>query len=455
MYSLTFQQFSKYAEKGNLIPLYKEIICDTETPVSAYQKIASDNSFLLESVEKGEVLGRYSFLGKGELVDLSILDRFKPVVFEDLPRFHSGIVGYFSYDYIRNIEKIPNKNPDPLNLPETNFIFAKNLLAFDHIKHKIIVISNAIIEGDIKKAYENACQEIDKLEKELSKKIQPTHISIDNKNSSSPIFKSNFTKEQYYKIVEKAKSYIKDGDIFQVVPSQRFETTLSSNPFDIYRKLRIINPSPYMFYINFGDFQLVGASPEILVRLENKIATVRPIAGTRPRGKTKEEDNKNEKELLSDKKEKAEHIMLVDLGRNDLGRICNYNSIQVTDLMTIERYSHVMHIVSNVQGKLQKGKTALQVFNACFPAGTVSGAPKIRAMEIIDELEPVRRSIYSGAVGYFDFAGNMDTCIAIRTIVIKNKKAFIQAGGGIVADSNPELEYQETINKAKAMLKAF
>ncbi|MFH1429123.1 MAG: anthranilate synthase component I [Candidatus Margulisiibacteriota bacterium] len=452
MYSLTIDQFRDHAQKGNLIPVYKEIIADMETPVSAYHKIACTNSFLLESVEGGENVARYSFIGHGDIVDLDILQQFKPVIFSELPRFHGGVVGYFSYDYIRQIENIPDTNPDELNLPETRFIFAKNLLAFDHVKHKILIISNAFINGSVDDAYKNACSQIDILEKKLLEEIKPTTISINE--TTEPDFKSNFTKEEYCTVVEKAKEYIKAGDIFQVVPSQRFVTDIKETPFDIYRKLRIINPSPHMFYLNFGDFQIVGSSPEILVRLEKNTATVRPIAGTRPRGKTVEEDLTLEKDLLADEKERAEHVMLLDLGRNDLGRVCEYNTVHPTDIMIIERYSHVMHLVSNVEGQLRKDKTAVDLFRACFPAGTVSGAPKIRAMEIIDELETVRRGAYAGSVGYFDFAGNMDTCITIRTIVIKDGKAYIQAGGGIVADSVPETEYQETVNKAKAMMRA-
>ena len=452
MFSLTLDQFRAQAQHGNLIPVYKEIIADMETPVSAYQKIACPNSFLLESVEGGENLARYSFIGNGDIVSLDILEQFKPVICPELPRFHGGIVGYFSYDYIRQIENIPDTNPDELNLPETQFIFAQNLLAFDHVKHKILIISNAHITDNIENAYHEACKSIEILEKKLLIEIKPTTITINTK--TEPHFQSNFTLESYCDVVNQAKEYIKAGDIFQVVPSQRFVTPIKDSPFDIYRKLRVINPSPYMFFLNFGNFQLAGSSPEILVRLEGDTATVRPIAGTRPRGVTPEEDKQFEQNLLADAKERAEHVMLVDLGRNDLGRVCKYDTIHPTEFMIIERYSHVMHLVSNVEGKLQKDKTALDLFRACFPAGTVSGAPKIRAMEIIDELEPVRRNTYAGSVGYFDFAGNMDTCITIRTIVIKDGKAYIQAGGGIVADSVPELEYQETINKAKAMMRA-
>ena len=452
MYSLTLDQFRAHAKNGNLVPVYKEIIADMETPVSAYQKIACPNSFLLESVEGGEKLARYSFIGHGDIVSLDILKQFKPVIFPELPRFHGGIVGYFSYDYIRQIENIPDNNPDELNLPETQFIFAKSILAFDHVKHKIIVISNAHITDNIDQAYHEACSAIDVLEQQLLKETKPTTVTINT--DIEPNFQSNFTKESYCTLVNKAKEYIKAGDIFQVVPSQRFVTPIKDSPFDIYRKLRIINPSPYMFFLNFGDFQMAGSSPEILVRLVGYTAIVRPIAGTRPRGVTPEEDKDLEQNLLNDEKEKAEHIMLVDLGRNDLGRVCEYNTVKPTEFMIIERYSHVMHLVSNVEGQLQKDKTAIDLFRACFPAGTVSGAPKIRAMEIIDELEPVRRNTYAGSVGYFDFTGDMDTCITIRTITIKDGKAYIQAGGGIVADSVPELEYQETINKAKAMMRA-
>jgi anthranilate synthase component 1 len=354
---------------------------------------------------------------------------------------------------VRRIERLPTDKPDTLELPETFFLFARNLLVFDHVKHKILIISNAFIDKDAAIAYDAALEAINELEDQLLEPLAAEPIQLSTQ-SKVPEFESNFSKEQFCKAVETAKEYIRAGDIFQVVPSQRFSIKLEDKPFNIYRKLRIINPSPYMFFIDMGDFQLVGSSPEILVRLEDRVATVRPIAGTRPRGSDELEDKRLEKELLADKKEIAEHVMLVDLGRNDLGRVCDYGSVQPAELMAIERYSHVMHIASEVRGTVLAEKTAIDVLNACFPAGTVTGAPKIRAMEIIDELEPERRGLYAGAIGYFDFAGNMDTCIAIRTMVLKDQMAYLQAGAGIVADSVPEVEYTETVNKAQAMMRA-
>jgi anthranilate synthase component 1 len=328
------------------------------------------------------------------------------------------------------------------------------LLAFDHLKHKILIISNAEIKGDPEKAYQQAVKKILDLEKKLKRPLKTSEFELPLSSAKPLKFTSNFTKEEYEMTVKAAKEYVAAGDIIQVVPSQRFTAPFRGRAFDVYRILRMINPSPYMFYLKFGDLKLVGSSPEVMVRLEKGEAIIRPIAGTRPRGVTEAEDNKLAEELLASEKERAEHIMLVDLARNDLGRVCEYNSVEVSELMTIERYSHVMHIVSNVRGKLKKNQDAVDLFKASFPAGTVSGAPKVRAMEIIDELEPVRRGPYAGAVGYFDFSGEMDTCITIRTVVLTKGKAHVQAGGGVVADSEPEAEYQETMNKARGMLKA-
>ena len=479
----SLKEFKELAKKGNLIPIYKEIVADLETPVSAYKKIESKYSFLLESVEGGENIARYSFLGADPLLVFSskddrieivtkgkrkktkgnpldalkeILAGYRPVAVEGLPRFIGGLVGYFGYDIIRFIEKIPDKNPDELKLPDSCFLLADTLLAFDHVKHKIIIIANALAEGNLEQAYAAAQKKIAKLEKQLKKNIalKNEEFELENPPEDFPV-KSNFTRAQYYEVVEKAKEHIKNGDIIQVVPSQRLSAKIKRSAFSIYRLLRILNPAPYMFFLNFGSFKLVGASPEVMVRVEDRQAVIRPIAGTRPRGKTESQDRELEAELKRDEKEVAEHIMLVDLARNDLGRVCESGSVKVTDQMFVEKYSQVMHLVSNVTGTLKAGEDQFSLLKASFPAGTVSGAPKIRAMEIIDELENVRRGPYAGVVGYFGFSGDLDSCITIRTIVIKGKNAWVQAGDGVVADSDPEKEYQETLNKAKALLKAL
>jgi len=464
------EQFIELSKQGNLIPVYKEIVADMETPVSAFKKISknSEYCFLLESVEGGENIARYSFLGsnpqkvfkfKGDKDPFpgleKIIKQYKPVKVEGMPRFHGGLVGYISYDAVRHIESIPDKNPDDLKLPQMQFMLTDTLLAFDHVKHKILIISNAHVESNPEEAYKEAIKKIELLEKKLKKSLKPSEIELSSESKKELKIKSNFTKEEYESIVEKAKEYIKAGDIIQVVPSQRFETNFRGDALDVYRMLRVINPSPYMFYLKFNETKLVGASPEVMVRFENDIATIRPIAGTRPRGANEEEDKKLAEELLSSDKEKAEHIMLVDLARNDLGRVCKPETVKVTDLMGIEKYSHVMHIVSNVSGSLAEDKNAFDLLKASFPAGTVSGAPKVRAMEIIDELENVKRNTYAGVVGYFSFSGEMDTCITIRTLLLHKNKAYIQAGGGVVADSIPEKEYEETVNKAKAVLKVI
>ena len=482
MYYPSLNEFIKKSQKGNLIPVYREILADCETPVSAFTKIdTGDYAYLLESAEKGEKLGRYSFLGsnpslifksKGKRVEIikdgkkevrkvsdplialkKLMAQYKFVKVKELPRFIGGMVGYLSYDMVRSFEKLPDKNPDDLNLPDAIFLLIDTILIFDHLEHKIKVISNAHIKKNPKKAYQEA---IGKIEGLISQLRKPTRIKSKVKSQKSKVkIRSNFTKEAFKKSVRKAKEYIRAGDIIQAVLSQRLETKITVDPFDIYRALRTINPSPYMYYLNCATLKLIGSSPEILVRLEEGMVEVRPIAGTRPRGKTEKEDRALEKELFADPKERAEHIMLVDLGRNDVGRIAEFGTVKVNELMVIERYSHVMHIVSAVTGKLKKDRDSFDILRASFPAGTVTGAPKIRAMEIIDELEPVRRGPYAGAVGYFSFSGNLDTCITIRTIVIKESQAYIQAGAGIVADSIPEREYQETINKAKALIKAI
>jgi len=471
-----------------LLPVYKEILADMETPVSAFTKIGMGRyAYLLESVEGGEKLGRYSFLSsspalifesKGREVILTlrapvmrqviktedpleelrkIMEKYKPVNVEGLPRFYGGAVGYIGYDMVRFIEDIPSTNPDDLDLPDCKFIFTDNLLIFDHIAHTIKVVSCVHLdrEGrDLKTSYDEACSKIEDLVAELRKE-QKKRPKVKQIRHFKIVTESNFTRRGFEKIVKRAKEYIRAGDIIQTVLSQRLQTKVNAHPFNIYRALRVINPSPYMYYLSLGGMNLVGSSPEILVRQEGKRVEVRPIAGTRPRGKNEFEDKKLERELLKDPKERAEHLMLVDLGRNDLGRVCEYGSVEVPELMVIERYSHVMHIVSAVVGKLKGGMNSFDVLKACFPAGTVSGAPKVRAMEIIEELENLRRGPYAGAVGYFSFQGNMDMAITIRTILIKGREAFLQAGAGIVADSIPKNEYYETINKVKALFEAI
>ncbi len=480
----SFSDFRQMATLGNLIPVFEEIHFDWETPISAFRKIDDGkSSFLLESVEGGEKWGRYSFLGsgschlfrsKGEAFEIlkngevlrrgkakdplralqEFMGNYHPVLQDALPRFSGGAVGYLSYDVVRSFEKIPGQLQPDVDLYDCSFMITNVLLAFDNLKKKIKVIFNLFLDGrqTVEEAYQEAQEKIEL----IVGKLQRHHLPFPGRKPFPPCsLRSNFSKEDYMKVVEKAKEYVRAGDIIQVVPSQRFSTEVHCEPFDIYRALRSINPSPYLFYLKMNDTILMGSSPEVMVRLEGKQVELRPIAGTRRRGETKEEDLALEKDLLADEKEKAEHIMLVDLGRNDVGRVSDIGSVKVTELMTVEKYSHVMHIVSNVQGVLAPGKNAFDVFRATFPAGTVSGAPKIRAMEIIEELEPFRRGFYAGAVGYFSFQGNMDTCITIRSILIKDKKAYVQAGGGVVADSEPEKEYEETLHKARAIFKAI
>lgn len=472
-------------KKGNLIPVYRDILTDFETPLSVFTKIDKGKySFLLESVEGGERLARYSILAsdpslifscKGRKVTLTegrissnytakkdpidelkdILNRYRFVAVPGLPRFCGGLVGYFGYDMVRFIENLPDRNKDDLNLPDALFMLTDTILIFDHVDRKIKIVSNVHVNGPAGACYDNAVKKIDKIVNHLKAPIAGgEHAHTHKKRPRQLLLKSNFNKAGFENIVKKAKGYIRDGDIIQAVLSQRLNLAIDCRPFEIYRALRSINPSPYMYYLKLNDFFLVGSSPEIMVRCEDGLVEVRPIAGTRPRGFSPEEDDSLADELLKDPKERAEHIMLVDLGRNDVGRVCDYKSVKVSELMTIEKYSHVMHIVSDVSGRLKKGKDVFDVMRATFPAGTVTGAPKVRAMEIIEELENVKRGPYAGSVGYFSFSGNLDTCITIRTIVIKDKKAYIQAGAGIVADSNPAKEYQETMNKAKALLKA-
>ena len=491
MYYPTLEDFREKAKSGNTIPIYRSILADMETPVSAFYKLMPDNyAFLLESVEGGENLARYSFLGsqpsvlfhsKGHQVTIEYLEKgetvvqesedplraleelmqnYRPVDSEELPKFHGGAVGYMSYDMVRFVEELPDNTEDELQLPDCFFMIAETLLIFDHVNHQIQVVANAHIDGDVDGAYADALAKIETLVEKLAAPPE-AHLHRNSRKDqeqydeivSDP--QSNFTKSDYEAAVKRAKAYIAAGDIIQVVPSQRFSCPVSVDSFEIYRALRMINPSPYMYYLKFEDFDIVGASPEMMVRVEDGIVQTVPIAGTRPRGTTPEEDTALERALLADPKERAEHVMLVDLGRNDLGRVCEYHTVEVTDLMIVERFSHVMHIVSHVIGRLREDLTAFDVLRACLPAGTLSGAPKIRAMEIIDELEPTRRGTYGGTVGYFSFSGSADTAITIRTAVIKDSTAYVQAGGGVVADSVPETEYYETMSKARAMLSAI
>ncbi|MHB8842225.1 MAG: anthranilate synthase component I [Candidatus Aquicultor sp.] len=483
MYTPSRSEFKKLAKQHNIVPVYREIIADMDTPVSAFIKLGDEvNSFLLESVTGGEQLGRYSFLGydpflvitargttvtiegeeNAQLEDVKdplkiVEDKMKaynPAVLEGLPPFFGGAVGYVGYDAVRYFERIPKTAVDDLKVPEMAFLFTDTVIAFDHIKHKIKVIANMRVNGgDVNELYSSAIKKIDTVIKKLRSPLE--HMQLVEMARFKPReFSSNVSEERFTQMVEKAKSYIHEGDIFQVVLSQRFATPLTIEPFDIYRVLRTINPSPYMIYLKLEDCTIAGASPEPLIQVQDGTVITRPIAGTRPRGATAEEEQSLELELLQDEKERAEHVMLVDLGRNDLGRVSQAGTVKVDDLMYVERYSHVMHIVSTVSGKLLEDKTAFDALRAAFPAGTVSGAPKIRAMEIIDELEPTIRGPYAGVYGYFGFNGNLDCGITIRTIVIKDGDAYVQAGAGIVADSVPEKEFIETKNKARALFAA-
>lgn len=462
-------------EKGDLVPVYRVLPADLETPVSAFLKLFNDDeaAFLLESVEGGEQVGRYSFIGVSPrdilrpsiapgddaLAEIeNLLAQYNPVQLPDLPRFTGGAVGFLGYDVVGQFERLPQNAPDTTGLPSSLFMIFDKLIIVDHVKTQIIVLANAHNQGDIAAAYQDAIDQISEIVTRLRQTL-PEMRSAEPATHTE--LSSNRTQEDFESAVHAAKEYIAAGDAFQIVLSQRLSRETTAHPFTIYRALRMLNPAPYMFFFHFPkeingeDFSIVGASPEMMVRLEDGVASVRPIAGTRPRGETHEEDLAHEESLLADPKERAEHVMLVDLGRNDLGRVCEYGSVHVPELMVIERYSHVMHIVSHVEGKIRDGLNAFDLLRATFPAGTVSGAPKIRAMEIIDELEPDRRGPYAGAVGYFSFSGSMDTCITIRTITMKGHHAYIQAGAGLVADSDPATEYAETRHKAQALAEAI
>jgi anthranilate synthase component I len=496
MYSPTLEEFVELARRGNLVPVTRKLLADVETPVSAYFKIRGQGeSFLFESVEGGEHLGRYSFVGcnprsiirqtsdrvehikDGKTIErfrisrseagpdvvrdgLAVIERilknYRPVTLPNLPRFTGGAVGFIGYEFIHDVEPVVPRPPkDELNTPTMYFLIADELLIFDRVNQTLTVLVNAVVDdfASPAEAYENAVSEIERLISLLEQPTEYAPVTVVKDVPDLP-FESNVPKERFLANVAKAKEYITAGDIIQVVGSQRFSTRVKATPLDIYRAARSINPSPYMFLLELENFSLVGASPEIHVRCEEGKVEIRPIAGTRPRGRTEDEDLANEKDLLADPKERAEHVMLVDLARNDLGRVCDFGSVQVKDLMIIERYSHVMHIVSQVEGRMRKDRTPYDVMRATFPAGTLSGAPKIRAMQIISEMEQTARGPYGGCVGYFSFSGNLDCCITIRTALLKGGQAYVQAGGGWVNDSVSEAEFQETVNKSKAMLKA-
>ncbi|MCX7917657.1 MAG: anthranilate synthase component I [bacterium] len=480
-----FEEFKVLSKKVNVIPFYTWLLADFETPVTSFLKIAKGSyNFLLESAEQEEKIGRFSFIGsypeiivkgkdeKVEIIDYTkgvieklekktplkiineFLKKYSSIKIKSMPSFTGGFVGFVSYDYIRRIEKIPNICKDDLLIPDFIFFFPRKLIIFDHFKRIVFLIVNIFVrnEKSLKEIYDEGKENLFKFLSEFHKPLKLVEREYEDKKDR---FKSNFKRKEFLKSVEKVKRYIFEGDIIQAVISQRWEKKVDVEPFKIYRALRSLNPSPYMFYLELGEIKLIGSSPEILVKLENGIATVRPIAGTRKRVKDEEKEKKIEEELLNNEKEKAEHIMLVDLGRNDIGRVCYPGSVKVTELMKIEKYSHVMHLVSNVEGKLLKNKTPIDLFHSTFPAGTVTGAPKVRAMEIIEEIEKTRRGPYAGAVGYFSLQKSMDFCITIRTFIIKDKKIYVQAGAGIVADSIPEREYEETKNKAKGLIMAY
>ncbi len=470
MYYPTLEEVKRIKGDGNLVPVYREIVADLETPVSAFLKINRGGySFLLESVEGGERLARYSFIGtepykvittrgKDRTDPLSLvageMDKYKIVPVSGLPRFSGGAVGYLAYETVNRFEELPSPVQDSLGLPQSIFLFVDTMLVFDHVTHKIKVLSHVRLDGDIETAYQKATVRIDDLVERLSQPIPSSQHKAIPAPTIDYRLSSNFSRDGFEESVLKIKQYITAGEAIQVVLSQRLAQRTDATPFAIYRALRSINPSPYMFFLDFNDFHIIGASPEILVRVEDGVVMTRPLAGTRPRGKTSAEDASLEQELKNNEKERAEHIMLVDLGRNDIGRVSQPGTVAVSELMEVERYSHVMHLVTHVQGRLRPELTAFDALRACFPAGTVAGAPKIRAMEIIAGLEPEKRGPYAGAVGYFSFSGNMDMAIAIRTMVVKDGVAYTQAGCGVVYDSIPEHEYEETINKAKALLRA-
>jgi len=490
LYFPDLETFCRKAKEGPLaIPVFRELSADLDTPVSVFLKLKGRTpGFLLESAEGGERLGRYSFLGVGYSLMLkasgtkvtiyrngkskeltlkdnqdplhlvkSRLSQYRTLKMPGFPPFSGGAVGYLSYDMVRFFEKLPQPSQDELGLPDCIFIFTDTVLAFDHVQHKIKIIATSYPDKEPERAYYGSVAKIEEIVASLTKPLPAELITSfafsSEHNGTEP--RSNFTKEEFSGMVEVCQEYIASGEAIQIVPSQRLRRKAEVDSFTIYRTLRMLNPSPYMFFLDFGDFQLIGSSPEMLAKLEGDRVTMHPIAGTRPRGENEDEDEALITELLADQKERAEHVMLVDLARNDMGRVCQYGTVKVPELMRVEKYSHVSHIVSTVEGKLRPDQDAFSLLRAVFPAGTVSGAPKIRAMEIITELEKTKRGPYAGAVGYFDFGGNMDTCITIRTIVMTGNIAYLQGGAGIVADSKPANEYEETLNKVKVLEKAI
>ena len=479
------KEFARLAREGTLVPVVKSVSADLLTPVSAFLAIAKEEShaFLLESIERGEQIGRFTFLGakpymrvrategkveiqRGRQRDVveenvfkvvkNLLREHRPATYPGLPPFTAGAVGYFAYDVVRQLEKIGNHAKNDLSLPDAELMFFDRLLAFDHLRHQIHIVAAADVSKESpSKAYARALRDIADLERKLAQGLSPALWRKTPKRERSKLkVHAGTSRESYMRMVERCKRYIAAGDIFQVVPSQRLDFMPEVEPFDLYRALRQVNPSPYLYFLRNGDTHILGSSPEMLVRVTGRKLEYRPIAGTHPRGRDEAEDARLEQLMRNDEKERAEHVMLVDLGRNDLGRVSEYGSVKVKDLMYVERYSHVMHLVSALEGTLRKDLDAIDALAACFPAGTLSGAPKVRAMQIIEELEPTRRGIYGGSVLYADFAGNLDSCIGIRTMLMQGKKAFLQAGAGIVADSDPATEYQESMNKAQALLRA-
>ncbi len=479
-----YKEFSRLAQRATLIPVAKIVAADLRTPVSAFLSIAAEepNAFLLESVEGGEKIGRYTFVGArpymllrahGRRITLEqegkkrqldgsvfeVLDKLlrehTPAHVPGLPPFTGGAVGFFSHDAVRQLEKLPTLAKDDLQSPDCALMFFNRLLAFDHARHEIYIIATADVRKQSpRKAYEQAVRDIERIEKQLAVPLPRKYLRPPKPKAGKPKVEISVTKKRFWNTVEKIKEYIMAGDVFQAVPSLRLALEPGVPPLNIYRALRRVNPSPYMYFLRMEELTILGSSPEMLVRVTGRKLEYRPIAGTRKRGKDEAEDVRLEDELRNDEKERAEHVMLVDLGRNDVGRVSEFGSVKVRDLMFVERYSHVMHLVSSVEGTLREGLSPVDAFAACFPAGTLTGAPKVRAMEIIEEVEPVRRGIYGGSVLYADFAGNLDSCIAIRTMLMKGKKAYVQAGAGIVADSVPESEYQECLNKTRALLRA-
>jgi anthranilate synthase component I len=494
-----FGEFKRLAGQGNVVPVYRAIVADIESPVAAFLKFTAENdpsahqgrkggpgnrpySFLLESVEGGEHVGRYTFFGadpfqvvrcRGERITVErgrerreesgnvfeFLRRasapYRSVTLPGLPPFTVGAVGYLSYETVRQLERLPARVPPDVEMDDAVFLYFANLVAFDHVQHRLFLISNVLTEegsGGLRAKYDAAVGELDRMERRLARPLRLPRI----RRPRGPLrVRSNMTRERYEAMVERGKEYIRAGDVFQVVLSQRLEVPVRVPPFEVYRALRVVNPSPYMYYLRLGEVTVLGSSPEMLVKVAGRAVEYRPIAGTRPRGLTEEEDKRLEADLLADEKERAEHIMLVDLGRNDIGRVSEFSSVRPERLMFVERYSHVMHLVSSIRGRLRPDADSTAALAACFPAGTLTGAPKVRAMEIIDELEPTRRGLYGGSIFYADFSGNLNSCIVIRTVLIRGSKAYLQAGAGIVADSVPAREYDESMSKARALLKAF